>query len=90
MPQDAAGFRLMGLEPSPYTMKVRSFLRFKGIPFEWVSRNLKAEKEYQAHAKVQLIPLLFFPDGETMQDSTPILEQLDKDFPEPAGGPSSF
>lgn len=87
MPQDAAGFRLMGLEPSPYTMKVRSFLRFKGITFEWVSRNLKAEKEYQAHAKVQLIPLLFFPDGETMQDSTPILERLDKDFPEPAMQP---
>jgi len=87
MPKDAAGFRLMGLEPSPYTMKVRSFLRFKGIPFEWVSRNLKAEKEYQAHAKVQLIPLLFFPNGETMQDSTPILERLDKDFPEPAMQP---
>ena len=80
----SAGFRLMGLEPSPYTMKVQSFLRFKNIPYQWVSRNLKAEKEYQAHAKVQLIPLLFFPNGETMQDSTPILERLDTDYPHPA------
>jgi len=73
----------MGLEPSPYTMKVLSFLRFKAIAFEWVSRDLKAEKEFQAHAKVQLIPLLFFHNGETMQDSTPILERLDTEYPEP-------
>ncbi len=87
MPQDRAALRLMGLELSPYTMKVQSFLRFKGIPYEWVSRNRLAEKEFQAHAKVQLIPLLFFPDGETMQDSTPILERLDRDYPAPAMQP---
>jgi glutathione S-transferase len=83
MPEHTAGFRLMGLEPSPYTMKVDAFLKFKSIPYVWVSRNLKAEKEFQAHAKVQLIPLLFFPNGDTMQDSTPILERLDIEFPEP-------
>jgi glutathione S-transferase len=83
MPPAPARLRLMGLEPSPYTMKVQSFLRFKGIPFEYVSRNLKAEKEFQAHAKVQLIPLLFLPGGETMQDSTPILERLDQEYPGP-------
>lgn len=74
----------MGLEPSPYTVKVRSFLEFKNIPYEWVSRSRKVEKEFQEHAKVQLIPLLFFPSGETMQDSTPIIERLDKDYPDPA------
>jgi glutathione S-transferase len=83
MPDQAAGFRLMGLEPSPYTMKVDAFLKFKSIPYKWVSRNLRAEKEYQAHARVQLIPLLFFPNGDTMQDSTPILERLDTEYPEP-------
>jgi glutathione S-transferase len=84
MTEQSARFRLMGLEPSPYTMKVQSFLRFKNIPYQWVSRNLKAEKEYQAHAKVQLIPLLFFPNGETMQDSTPILERLENEYPNPS------
>ena len=44
MDQSASQFRLMGLEPSPYTMKVESFLKFKGIPYEWVSRNLKNAK----------------------------------------------
>jgi glutathione S-transferase len=84
MPEAAPRFRLMGLEPSPYTMKVQSLLKYKNIPFDWVSRNLRAEKEFQRHAKVQLIPLLFFPNGETMQDSTPILERLEADYPEPS------
>ncbi|MBI1262921.1 MAG: glutathione S-transferase family protein [Rhizobiales bacterium] len=76
-------FRLMGLEASPYTMKVDAYLTFKGLPFKWISRNMKTEGLFQKHAKVQLIPLLFFPDGETMQDSTPILERLESDHPEP-------
>ncbi len=84
MSHPAAGFRLMGLEASPYTMKVDAFLKYKGIPFEWVSRNLQNEALFQKHAKVQLIPLLFFPSGETMQDSTGILERLDREHPDPA------
>lgn len=84
MNQPAAKFRLMGLDPSPYTWKVETFLRYKGIPHEWVSRSLKNEKLFQEHAKVQLIPLLFFPDGETMQDSTLIIERLDKEFDGPS------
>lgn len=77
-------FRLMGLDPSPYTRKVESFLKFKGIPFVWESRTRKAEKEFRAHAKVQLIPLLFFPNGETMQDSTLIIEHLEKEHEGPS------
>lgn len=79
-----AQFRLMGLEASPYTMKVAAYLDFKSIPYEWISRNLKTEKLFQAHAKVQLIPLLFLPDGTTMQDSTPIIEHLETVRPEPS------
>ena len=83
MDQSASQFRLMGLDPSPYTMKVDSYLKFKGIPYEWVSRNLKNEKLFQEHAKVQLIPLLFFPSGEAMQDSTLIIERLEKEQADP-------
>lgn len=87
MSQSASPFRLMGLEPSPYTVKVASFLKFKGIAFEQISRSRKNEKLYQRHAKVQLIPLLFFPSGETMQDSTPIIERLETEYPDPAVHP---
>ena len=84
MTESESRFRLMGLEPSPYTVKVQSFLKFKNIPYEWVSRTRNQEKVFKQHAKVQLIPLLFFPSGETMQDSTPIIERLDKEYPDPA------
>lgn len=84
MNQSAPQFRLLGLEASPYTMKVESFLKFKGIQYEWINRSLKNEKLFQNHAKVQLIPLLFFPSGETMQDSTPLIEKLEAKYANPS------
>ena len=75
-------FRLLGLEASPYTMKVHSYLTFKGIPFDWITRSIANERLFKKHAKVQLIPLLFFPDGDVMQDSTPIIERLEREHPE--------
>lgn len=75
-------FRLLGLEASPYTMKVKSYLTFKGIPFEWITRSIANEPLFQKHAKVQLIPLLLFPNGETMQDSSPIIERLEEAYPD--------
>ena len=76
----ASQFRLLGLEASPYTMKVKSYLTFKGIPFDWVIRSINNEKLFQDHAKVQLIPLIFFPSGEVMHDSTLIIERLEKEY----------
>ncbi len=70
-------FQLLGLEASPYTMKVKSYLTYKDLPFEWITRSLANESLFQRYAKVQLIPLLFFPNGETMQDSTLIIERLE-------------
>jgi glutathione S-transferase len=81
-------YRLLGLEASPYTVKVQAFLKFKGIPFEWIIRSLKNEKLFQAHAKVQLIPLIFLPDGEVMQDSTLIIERLESEHPTPSIHPT--
>ncbi len=43
-------FRLMGLEPSPYTVKVQSFLKFKNLPYDWVSRTRNQEKFFKQHA----------------------------------------
>lgn len=87
MTQPTGGFRLMGLPLSPYTMKVQSYFDFKGIDYEWIQRSMKNEALFQQHAKVQLIPLLFLPDGEVMQDSTPIIERLEGEFPQPSVHP---
>lgn len=60
-------------------MKVKSYLTYKGLPFEWITRSMANEPLFQKHAKVQLIPLLFFPEGGTMQDSTLIIERIERE-----------
>ncbi|MCL4686861.1 glutathione S-transferase family protein [Myxococcota bacterium] len=77
-------YRLFGLELSPYSVKVRSYLRYKRIPHEWVVRHMGNLAEFQRHAKLPLIPLVIGPDGVALQDSTPILETLEARFPEPS------
>jgi glutathione S-transferase len=76
--------RLFGIELSPYSVKVRSYLRYKGIPHEWIVRNQATMAEYQKYAKIPIIPLLVTPDDRAFQDSTPIIEMLDAQNPEPS------
>src|SRR5512138_863768 len=80
--------RLFGNELSPYSVKVRSYLRYKDIPHVWVVRDATTQEEFARHAKLPLIPLLLFPDGTSLQDSTPIIEQLESRYPEPSIHPS--
>lgn len=75
-------YRIIGAEESPYSVKVRSYLRYKKLPHQWLTRA-QAGKLYQQHAKLPLIPLLVTPDGQGLQDSTPILETLEAHNPEP-------
>lgn len=80
-------YRLFGAEMSPYSVKVRSYCRYKNVPHQWIPRNAAVMKEYQQYAKLPIIPLLVCPEEEGMQDSTPILQTLDKRFPEPCTHP---
>jgi len=75
--------RIFGIELSPYSVKVRSYFRYKGIPHEWVVRSAARMDEFRRHAKLPLVPLVIAPGGESLQDSTPIIEQIEARFPEP-------
>jgi glutathione S-transferase len=77
-----ATYRLIGSELSPYSLKLRSYLRYKQIPHEWVSRSQDNQEEFERLAKLPLIPLLVTPEGEGWQDSTPIIERLERLHPE--------
>jgi glutathione S-transferase len=79
-----AVYRILGSELSPYSVKVRSYFRYKAIPHEWVVRNATNMDEFRRHAKLPLIPLVLAPDGSALQDSTPILERIEAAFPEPS------
>ncbi len=78
-----APFRLYGAELSPYSVKVRSYLRFKGIPFEWLQRTQARQEEFARYAKLPLVPVLVDANDNAMQDSTPMIEALEREFPEP-------
>jgi len=79
-----AAHRIFGSELSPYSVKVRSYFRYKDIPHEWLERSQSTMGEFQKYAKLPLVPLVVTPDGEGLQDSTPILEAFEARFPEPS------
>jgi glutathione S-transferase len=81
-------YRIFGAELSPYSVKVRSYFRYKRIPHEWIERNAGNQAEFDALAKLPLVPLVATPDGRSLQDSTPIIEKMEQLFPEPSIHPS--
>lgn len=83
MPAMTAPFRLYGAELSPYAAKVRSYLRFKGLAFEWLERSNARQEEFSRYAKLPLAPILVDADDNALQDSTAMIEALEAQSPEP-------
>lgn len=77
-------YRLFGVEASPYSVKVRSYFRYKAIPHSWIVRRMDQMAEFGRYAKLPLVPLVVTPDGHGLQDSTPILEKTEALYPEPS------
>jgi glutathione S-transferase len=78
------GFRIFGSELSPYSVKVRSYFRYKGLAHEWLLRAPANQADFQKYAKLPLVPLVVTPEGEGVQDSTPIIERFEAANPEPS------
>ena len=78
-------YRIFGAEISPYSVKVRSYFRYKDIPHEWCEGQGDEAKKYQ---KLPLVPVVATPEDEGLQDSTPILEKMEAKFPEPSIHPA--
>lgn len=74
-------YRIYGSEMSPYSVKVRSYFRYKKIPHEWCESRTAEAKPYQ---KLPLIPVVVTPEDKGMQDSTLIIEALEEKFPVPS------
>jgi glutathione S-transferase len=75
-------YRLFGSENSPYSIKVRNYMRYKQIPHVWLIKNTAHDEEYQSVAKLPIVPAALCPDGTAMQDSTPMMEALEVAFPQ--------
>jgi glutathione S-transferase len=83
----AEHYRIIGAEMSPYSVKVRSYFRYKAIPHQWVLRNAESQAEFEKHARMPIIPLVVTPEGTGIQDSTPIIDAMEKIYPLPSVHP---
>ncbi len=83
-----APFRLYGAALSPYAAKVRSYLKFKGLEFEWLERTQARQAEFSRYAKLPLSPVLVDAEETALQDSTPTIEAIERQYAEPAITPN--
>ena len=78
----AATLTLWGTPHSLYTGKVRSYLIKKRLPFrELLLSNPRFVAQIVPVVRLMVAPVLEFPDGELVQDSTDIIEVLEARHP---------
>ena len=71
---------LHGFNPSPYSVKMRAILRYRRLPFVWKATG-NPRDEAVAAGLPPVIPVLRFPDGRAMNDSTPLAYALEREHP---------
>lgn len=72
-------YTIYGALGSPYSMKMRAVLRYRRLPYIFVSAT--PGHGPIAHVRPPVIPVLLFPDGSWHVDSTPIVETLERELP---------
>lgn len=74
---------MYGAEFSLYSGKLRSYLRKKGIPHLERLSNLRAYKQFIVpRSGVRFIPVIQTPDDDVIQDTTVIIDYLEKKYPD--------
>ena len=70
-------YRIIGVESSPYAVKVRAVFRYRRLPLIWVARMPQFFDE-TAEVKPLIMPVVQYPEGEYRTDSTPIILDLEE------------
>lgn len=83
----ASGYRLFGTETSPFSIKVRSYLRYKKLPFDWVPKGFGTDGEFQTLARSDALPMLVSPNGGISHDSSLILTRIEASRATPSAMP---
>jgi glutathione S-transferase len=76
--------RVYGSEASYYTGKLEGYLRYKEIPYERAPLNVAVQREARRRLGVMQFPVAVLPDGRWMTDTTPMIEWLESQHPQPA------
>jgi glutathione S-transferase len=76
--------RIVGAPGSPYSRKVRAVLRYRRIPYAWINQG-SPESRGLPQPRLHLLPQLILPgpDGglAAHTDSTPLIRELEKRYP---------
>ena len=81
-------YRLFGAETSAYSTKMRSYLKYKAFAFDWVPRTVETEEELKRVSRFGTLPVLVTSSGFAVHDTTPMMEALEADSPEPSATPA--
>ncbi|HVY87821.1 MAG TPA: glutathione S-transferase family protein [Hyphomonadaceae bacterium] len=81
-------YRLFGAETSAYSTKMRAYLKYKGVPFDWTPRTQETEAELRTVSRFPTLPVLVTSSGFAVHDTTPLIEALEADSPEPSATPA--
>ena len=81
-------YRLFGAETSAYSTKMRSYLKYKAFAFDWVPRTSETEDELKRVSRFGTLPVLVTSSGFAVHDTTPMMEALEADSPEPSATPA--
>ena len=74
-------YRLIGVNPSPYSRKLRAILRYRRLPHVWTVGTADTLPEV-AQVRPKLIPMLQAPgESEWRVDSTPLAHWLEQRHP---------
>ncbi len=83
----SGNYRLFGAESSAYSTKMRAFMRYKGVDFDWIPRTTESEEDLRAVSRFSTLPVLVTASGFAVHDTTPMIEALEADKPEPSALP---
>jgi glutathione S-transferase len=84
-----SAYTLYVMSNSPYSDKIRAYLRLKRLPFVELRENLRNREEVlKARTGRTMVPVVITPEDEALNDSTHITRRLEATHPKPALRPA--
>lgn len=78
-------YQFYAAQESYFSAKVRPFFRYKSVPYVELAPTPAAYRDViRARTGLAFIPVVITPDDETLQDTSDILDELERRYPEPA------
>jgi glutathione S-transferase len=79
-----APYRFYAAEVSYFSGKVRPMFRYKQIPYEELAPSPQVFRDIiKPRTGLSFIPVVITPDDATLQDTSEILDELERRFPDP-------